>query len=141
MTYEPRFSPTAPDCWDEVYPPTPALGHLYVIEFDSGWMKVGYTTNWPRRRTAHAATFRRMGWTITRPPWVSCVVPAAALRPLEERLLAEAQRTCDGRRFNPARPRQGRDRSRPAGTELFHDCSFGYLSAFGDVLARTDAYR
>lgn len=35
--------------------------------------------------------------------------------------------------------RLGRDASKPAGTELFRGCSFDYLVAFAEVLAKTDA--
>lgn len=136
------YSETAADYWGEYFPPTPDLGYLYVIEFDSGWTKVGRTTNWPRRQSVLRSTYRKLGWTSSRSPWKSCVVHSDDLQMLEDRLIAEAKRTSDGADFNPFVPGRGRDTSKPAGTELFQGCSFDYLAAaYADVLARTDAFR
>ena len=135
------WSEAAADYWDEFFPPTPALGYLYVIEFDSGWAKVGLTRNWLRRQSDLRSQYRKQGWKFSRPPWKSCVVNDDDLRIIEERLIAEARRTSDGSDFNPFVPGRGRDVAKPAGTELFRGCSFDYLVAYADVLARTDAFR
>lgn len=132
----------ADDYWEEYYPPTPALGYLYVIEFDSGWTKVGLTHNWPSRQSKLRSQYRKQGWEFSRSPWKSCVVNDDDLRTLEERLIAEARKTSDGSDFNPFVPGRGRDvTTKPAGTELFRGCSFDYLVAYADVLTRTDAFR
>lgn len=135
------FTKEPADCWDEFFPPTPDLGYLYVIEFDSGWTKIGLTTNWLRRQSAVRSEYRKLGWTPSREPWKSCVLDSDDLHMLEDRLIAEAERTSDGSAFNPFMRGRGRNSSKPAGTELFRGCSFDYLVAFADVLARTDAYR
>ncbi|QSE86734.1 hypothetical protein [Rhodococcus koreensis] len=135
------------NCWDEWYPPELGIGYLYVIEFDSGWIKAGHTTDWSRRLTQIRCDYRPFGWAFARPPWRSCVVSneprpggeRTDLRRIEGVLLDEARRTSDGHRFNPVIPGVGRDRSKPAATELFSGCSFGYLTAYAEVLARTDA--
>ncbi|MFD7012498.1 hypothetical protein [Rhodococcus jostii] len=137
------------DHYDEFYPPDPGFGYLYVIEFDTGWIKVGKTTNWLRRRSDNLAKYRRLGWTVARPPWKSCLLSNESpdertpsdLGALEQRLLREARRTSDQREFNPSVRGIGRDPSKPAATELFSGCSFDYLTAYADVLARTDAFR
>ncbi|MDV6271063.1 hypothetical protein [Rhodococcus globerulus] len=133
------FNPNLVGPWDEVFPPDPTVGYLYVMAFDSGWTKVGLTTNWPKRQQSHKSTFRGLGWALSQEPWKSCVVPRDDLGLIEMRLRAEARRTSDGNAFNPRVAGVGRDRSKPAGTELFRGCSFEYLVAFADVLARTDA--
>lgn len=138
------------DHWDEQWPPDLSVGYLYVIEFDSGWVKVGLTTNWQSRRATHVREYgRRYGWEMARPPWKSCCVSnerpetgrRSDLARIEARLIREARRTSDGRKLNPFVRGHGRDRSRPSETETFHGCSFDYLIAYADVLARTDALR
>lgn len=139
MNWTYALSPDLAGPWDEVYPTDTTMGYLYVMAFDSGWTKVGLTTDWPKRRHSHTSTFRRLGWELTQDPWKSCVVPRAELGVIEKRLHAEAWRTSDGNAFNPRVAGVGRDASKPAGTELFRGCSFDYLVAFADVLAKTDA--
>lgn len=134
-------SGTAATYWDEYFPPTDELGYLYVIELDSGWTKVGLTRDWSRRQSDLRREYRRLGWEFARPPWKSCVVNDDDLRIIERRLIAEAARTSDGSEFNPFVPGRGRDAGKPAATELFRGCSFDYLIAYADVLARTDAFR
>lgn len=135
------LSETPADYWDEFFPPTPELGYLYVIEFDSGWTKVGLTRYPSRRKRDLRSEYRTLGWTFARPQWTSCVVNDYDLRDLEARLIAEARRTSDGSEFNAVVPGHGRHAARPAGTELYRGCSFDYLVAYADVLTRTHAYR
>jgi hypothetical protein len=125
--------------WDEWFPPEPERGYLYVMAFDSGWTKVGLTTDWEQRRSALKTAYRRLGWSVSRTPWKSCVVPREDLDMIEKRLIIEARRTSDSTEFNPRIRGVGRDRTRLAGTELFHGCTFDYLVAYADVLAQTDA--
>ncbi|WP_040694335.1 hypothetical protein [Nocardia vinacea] len=135
--------------WGEVYPPDPDYGHLYVVEFDSGWVKVGKTSNWRTRLASHRREYRRWyGWSVV-DQWYSCLVSdirddrrrSSGLCSIEWRLLRYAGAVSDGQQLNPWTPAVGRDKSRPAETELFHDCDFGTLCAYADVLALCDAVR
>lgn len=127
----------------EVDQAQPQPGVLYVIELDSGWIKVGRTTNWRRRRSDHARTYRAYGWTIIR-EWQSVPVSNRSADPkrtpdleaIERQLIKEAHRTSDGSKLNPWLDGVGRDKSKRAETETFCGCDFGYLTAYADVLAR-----
>ncbi len=51
-------------------------GCLYMVEFDSGWVKIGHTTDWPARHHRLVTDFgTQYGWTITR-HWQSAQVSA-----------------------------------------------------------------
>jgi hypothetical protein len=135
--------------WGEVYPPDPDYGHLYVIEFDSGWVKVGKTSDWRTRLATHRREYRRWyGWSVV-DQWYSCLVNdihddrmrSSDLRRIERRLLRYAGSTSDGHRLDPSAYVVGDDKPRRAETELFHGCDFGTLCAYADVLALCDAAR
>ncbi|WP_213571516.1 hypothetical protein [Rhodococcus sp. USK13] len=73
-------------------------GYLYVIQFDSGWVKVGWTVDPGDRLHKHAAHFYREhdGMKITR-MWVS--IPVLNPRNVESSLLSHARQLGDGQRF------------------------------------------
>ncbi len=133
--------------WGEVYPPDVDFGHLYVVEFDSGWIKVGRTSNWRKRLATHRREYRRQyGWSVV-DEWYSCLVSnirdqhlrSSDLRTIETRLKDYAGAVSDEQLLNPRIRGVGRDKTRPAETELFHGCNFGTLCAYADVLAICDA--
>ncbi|WP_280448605.1 hypothetical protein [Nocardia brasiliensis] len=135
--------------WGEVYPPDVDYGHLYVVQFDSGWVKVGKTSDWRTRLATHQREYRRWyGWSVS-VQWSSCLVSdirddrfrPSDLGGIERRLLRYAGAISDGQQLNPHIRGVGRDNTRPAETELFHGCDFGTLCAYADVLALCDAVR
>lgn len=135
--------------WGEVYPPDVEYGHLYVIEFDSGWVKVGKTSDWHTRLATHRREYRRCyGWSVV-DDWSSCLVDnvrdgrshSSDLCTIERRLLRYARTVSDRRQLNPRTPGVGRDKTRPSETELFHGCDFGVLRAYADALATNHASR
>lgn len=73
-------------------------GYLYLIEFESGWVKVGWTVDPLDRLHKHAAHFYREhnGMKITR-MWVS--IPVLNPRNVESSLLSHAHRLSCGPRF------------------------------------------
>jgi hypothetical protein len=124
--------------------PRAAIGHLYVVEFDSGWVKVGQTITWARRRKELAADFDVLyGWEIVR-DWQSNLVstlrledtPRSELCDLEIRLKDFARQTQDVSVFSDQLPNRGRRICGAGETETFRGCSFGDLVAYADVLAR-----
>ncbi len=142
----PYDGPASP--YDEIYPPDPDYGHLYVIEFSSGWIKVGKTSDWPKRLRTHRYEYgKAYGWSVTN-QWNSCVVSdfqqnppySSDLSNIEQRLIRYARLTSDGRELNPWVRGVGRDRTRRPETELFCGCNFGTVCAYADVLALCDAH-
>jgi hypothetical protein len=116
-------------------------GCLYVAEFAFGGIKVGRTIDWGRRKRELEHGY---GTTITQESTsseVSAIPPAdsrefAPLVNAEAALCRYARSNSDSREFNPHLPSVGRDRTRPAGTEVFYGCDFDDLSEHAERLAK-----
>ncbi|MTE17036.1 hypothetical protein [Nocardia aurantiaca] len=135
--------------YDYVYPPDPDYGHLYVVGFDSGWIKVGKTCDWQSRLGSHRRYYsRQYGWSIT-DTWCSCIVrdhlpgneSGADLTAIEHSLRRFVRSVSDRREMNPFVRGVGRDKSngRSAETELFHGVDFEVARAYADELALRNA--
>jgi hypothetical protein len=118
-------------------------GCLYVVEFDSGWVKIGRSTTWSNRRQQLTTEFgRRYGWSITR-DWQSGLVcairhpntPRSTLGDLEIRLRTFVSRQDGVQVFSDQLPRRGRGTSGAGESETFRGSAFGDLVAYADVLA------
>lgn len=90
-------------------------GHLYVLKFTSGVVKIGYTTDPKIRIRTHGTEARRRSDTLGR-SWVSLPHPAAAAH--EQHLLSFARS-----RFEPA-----------FGAEFFQSADFDALVAHARLL-------
>ncbi|WP_137726515.1 hypothetical protein [Prescottella subtropica] len=119
-------------------------GQIYVVEFDSGWIKVGYSTVWPDRRSKLDSEFgSRYGWTVER-DWQSGSFSALpgdggarpALKELEIQVLDFIRRIPGVQVFSDGLPGRGRGVCGIGETETFRGRSFGDLVACADVLAR-----
>ena len=119
-------------------------GQIYVVEFDSGWVKVGQTTIWENRRSKLDSEFgSRYGWAIER-DWQSdsfSAIPSAhgarpALKELEIQVLDFIRRIPGVQVFSDELPGRGRGVCGIGETETFRGRSFGDLVACADVLAR-----
>lgn len=119
-------------------------GQLYVVEFDSGWVKVGQSTTWTNRRAQIASEYgKRYGWTIVRDwqsPPISGVRHEGAARSelseLEQRLIRIIRRIPGMQVFSDELPNRGRGVSGAGETETFQGRSFGDLVACAEVLAQ-----
>ncbi|WP_433679214.1 hypothetical protein [Nocardia sp. CA-119907] len=147
MIFEVTVCDELPIYWGAEYPPNPDVGHLYVVLFDSGWIKVGRTCFPDRRiRELQRQYSRYYGWTLVQ-SWESCLVSNVEVHPrrhsdlymVERKLIRYAKATSDGQELNPFVRGVGRDRTRPAETEAFYGCDFGTVRAYADVLARCEA--
>ncbi|WAM19500.1 hypothetical protein [Rhodococcus sp. JS3073] len=144
MTYDELF--TNITVRDQPWPPKrqrAETGCLYVVEFDSGWVKVGQTTTWPTRRGKLVTDFGdRYGWRIIR-HWQSTPVsalrleatPRSELGDLEIRLKEFARQPDGVSVFSDQLPNRGRRVCGAGETETFSGRSFGDLVAYADVLA------
>ncbi|MFD6897249.1 hypothetical protein ACFWB0_22250 [Rhodococcus sp. NPDC060086] len=119
-------------------------GQIYVVEFDSGWVKVGHSTVWANRRSQLDSEFgSRYGWAIER-DWQSgsfSAIPGddgarPALRELEIQVLDFVRRIPGVQVFSDELPGRGRGVCGIGETETFRGRSFGDLVACADVLAR-----
>lgn len=128
---------------DQPWRPGADTGQLYVVEFDSGWVKVGQSTNWTNRRARISSEFgKRYGWAIVR-DWQSSQFSAvrregarrSELAELEQRLLRIIRRIPGMRVYSDELPNRGRRATGAGETETFHGRPFGDLVACAEVLA------
>lgn len=106
-----------PSCWPARNRHSPD-GYVYVVEFSSGAVKVGHTTDPATRANAHRIDAARYGLTITR-AWLS--------RPHADHAGNERALIVEGRRI---------------GTQLateYFDCSFQALASFAAALPMESA--
>ncbi|MCD5422671.1 hypothetical protein LRS71_24480 [Rhodococcus pyridinivorans] len=119
-------------------------GQIYVVEFDSGWVKVGHSTVWTNRRSQLDSEFgSRYGWAVER-DWqsgsFSAIASARGARPalkeLEIQVLRFIRSIPGVQVFSDELPDRGRGVCGIGETETFRGRSFGDLVACADVLAR-----
>ncbi|WP_020109763.1 hypothetical protein [Nocardia sp. 348MFTsu5.1] len=102
-------------------------GYLYLIEFDSGWIKTGYTANSPLVRfTSHVTgLYRTHGFKITR-IWLS--IPVIKPRRMEYELERGARRRSDRTRLKVI------DSKCVGESEMHHGLGFDEMVAFARTI-------